>query len=113
MNDRHFSKCYAQLQRGLPPEEVPEAARHEVLNYPLRMAQISLFVWLIAGLYDHVTPYRERPDVDFSVQAARESGGPVLEIGCGTGGADLLRHPSRRPAGAPGARLSHALPVPL
>lgn len=40
---------------------------------------------LIAGLYDHVIPYRERPDVDFYVAAAREAGGPVLELGCGTG----------------------------
>jgi SAM-dependent methyltransferase len=39
----------------------------------------------IADLYDHVVPYRERPDVEFFVEAAMESGGPVLEIGCGTG----------------------------
>jgi SAM-dependent methyltransferase len=39
----------------------------------------------IADLYDHVTAYRDRPDVGFFVQAAREAGGPVLEIGCGTG----------------------------
>jgi SAM-dependent methyltransferase len=38
-----------------------------------------------ADLYDHVLPYRDRPDVDFFVEAARESGGPVLEVGCGTG----------------------------
>jgi SAM-dependent methyltransferase len=40
---------------------------------------------LIADLYDHVVPYRERPDVEFFVDAAVEAGGPVLEIGCGTG----------------------------
>ena len=39
----------------------------------------------IADLYDYVVPYRERPDVTFYVDAARESGGPVLEVGCGTG----------------------------
>jgi SAM-dependent methyltransferase len=39
----------------------------------------------IAELYDYVVPYRERPDVGFFVEAARESGGPVLELGCGTG----------------------------
>jgi SAM-dependent methyltransferase len=39
----------------------------------------------IADLYDHVVPYRDRPDVPFYVEAAQESGGPVLEIGCGTG----------------------------
>jgi len=40
---------------------------------------------LLAELYEHVVPYRNRPDVSFYVEAARESGGPVLEIGCGTG----------------------------
>ena len=39
----------------------------------------------IAELYDYVVPYRERADVAFFVQAARESSGPVLEVGCGTG----------------------------
>jgi SAM-dependent methyltransferase len=39
----------------------------------------------VARLYNQVIPYRERPDVDFFVEAARESGGPVLEVGCGTG----------------------------
>src|SRR5262245_22537391 len=39
----------------------------------------------IADLYDHVIPYRDRGDVAFFVGAAQESGGPVLEIGCGTG----------------------------
>src|SRR5438876_5838475 len=39
----------------------------------------------IADLYDHVIPYRTRPDVDFFVEAAQASGGPVLEVGCGTG----------------------------
>lgn len=39
----------------------------------------------IADLYDHVVPYRERPDINFYVQAAQESGGTVLEVGCGTG----------------------------
>lgn len=40
---------------------------------------------LIARLYDQVIPYRNRPDVKFFVDAALESGGPVLEVGCGTG----------------------------
>jgi SAM-dependent methyltransferase len=39
----------------------------------------------IADLYDHVTLYRHRPDIPFFVEAATEAGGPVLEIGCGTG----------------------------
>ena len=40
---------------------------------------------LIAEFYDYVVPYRERQDVGFFVELARQSGGPVLEIGCGTG----------------------------
>ena len=39
----------------------------------------------IAELYDHVTPYRDRPDVGFYVDAAVSAGSPILEIGCGTG----------------------------
>jgi SAM-dependent methyltransferase len=39
----------------------------------------------VAELYDHVTVYRERSDVAFWIDAAKDSGGPVLEIGCGTG----------------------------
>jgi len=38
-----------------------------------------------AEFYDHVVPYRERQDVAFFVELARETGGPVLEVGCGTG----------------------------
>jgi len=39
----------------------------------------------IAEFYDHVELYRERNDVRFFVDAARETAGPVLELGCGTG----------------------------
>jgi SAM-dependent methyltransferase len=39
----------------------------------------------VAELYDHVTPYHHRQDVDFFVEMARQSAGPVLEVGCGTG----------------------------
>ncbi len=39
----------------------------------------------VADLYDHVTMYRDRTDVAFFVDAATRSGGPVLELGCGTG----------------------------
>jgi SAM-dependent methyltransferase len=38
-----------------------------------------------AEFYDYVVPYKERTDVPFYVQAAVESKGPVLEIGCGSG----------------------------
>jgi SAM-dependent methyltransferase len=38
-----------------------------------------------AEFYDYVPPYSDRPDIAFWVAAAVESGGPVLELGCGTG----------------------------
>ena len=38
-----------------------------------------------AEFYDYVVPYQAREDVAFFVEAARASGGPVLEVGCGTG----------------------------
>jgi SAM-dependent methyltransferase len=40
---------------------------------------------LVAQLYEQVIPYRDRPDVAFFVEAAVDSGGPVLEVGSGTG----------------------------
>jgi len=39
----------------------------------------------IADLYDYITLYRDRPDVDFYIEAATAAGSPVLEVGCGTG----------------------------
>jgi SAM-dependent methyltransferase len=38
-----------------------------------------------ADLYDYVVPYHTRADIGFFVEAARASGGPILEVGCGTG----------------------------
>jgi len=38
-----------------------------------------------AEFYDYIVPYRERQDVGFFVAMARDSGGEVLEVGCGTG----------------------------
>ncbi len=38
-----------------------------------------------AEFYDYVVPYQTREDVAFFVEAAQTSGGPVLELGCGTG----------------------------
>jgi SAM-dependent methyltransferase len=40
---------------------------------------------VLAEFYDSVVPYRERQDVNFFVQIAQDCGGPVLELGCGTG----------------------------
>jgi SAM-dependent methyltransferase len=39
----------------------------------------------VPEFYDHVIPYAKRADVRFYVETAREFGGPVLELGCGTG----------------------------
>jgi SAM-dependent methyltransferase len=39
----------------------------------------------LAEFYDHVLPYRDRPDVPFYVRLVHECAGPVLEVGCGTG----------------------------
>jgi len=39
----------------------------------------------VARLYDQVVPYRDRPDVEFFVNFAQQSGGPIFEVGCGTG----------------------------
>jgi SAM-dependent methyltransferase len=39
----------------------------------------------VARLYDQVVPYRDRPDIEFFMDLAQESGGPILEVGCGTG----------------------------
>lgn len=39
----------------------------------------------VADLYDCVPAYRDRADIQFFLDAAKESGSPVLEIGCGTG----------------------------
>ena len=39
----------------------------------------------VAELYDSVTLYRARPDVDFYVAEARDTDGKILEVGCGTG----------------------------
>lgn len=52
----------------------------------------------IADLYDHVGLYRDRPDVPFYVEAAEGAGGPVLELGCGTGRILI-------PSAAAGARM--------
>jgi SAM-dependent methyltransferase len=38
-----------------------------------------------AAFYDHIVAYLGRSDAAFYVDAAKRSGGPVLEVGCGTG----------------------------
>jgi len=39
----------------------------------------------IAEFYDSTLVYQQRKDVEFYVAEAKASGGPVLELGCGTG----------------------------
>ena len=39
----------------------------------------------VADFYDQVELYQRRPDVGFYTALATEHGGPVLELGCGTG----------------------------
>ncbi len=58
-----------------------------------------------AEYYDYVPTYAERDDVRFFVDMARESGGPVLELG--------LRHGQGAAAGCAGGHRDHgARPVP-
>ena len=38
-----------------------------------------------AEFYDHVYDDMDRKDVGFYIDLARQTGGPVLELGCGTG----------------------------
>lgn len=39
----------------------------------------------VAEFYDSIIHYGARPDIDFFIDYAKQSGGPVLELGCGTG----------------------------
>ncbi|MBN2351957.1 MAG: class I SAM-dependent methyltransferase [Spirochaetales bacterium] len=60
-----------------------------------------------AQFYDNVEFYRERKDVAFYVRAAVEFGGPVLELGCGTG--RLLIHTARAGIDVTGVDSSPAM----
>ena len=39
----------------------------------------------VSEFYDSVVPYAQRQDIHFYVEMAQKMGGPVLELGCGTG----------------------------
>ena len=39
----------------------------------------------VSEFYDSIVPYRERKDVGFFVELAKDCQGRVLEVGCGTG----------------------------
>ena len=62
---------------------------------------------VVAEFADYIAPYKQRKDVDFWVEMARESGGPVLEIGCGTG--RVLLPIARAGIGITGLDLSPAM----
>ena len=68
----------------------------------------------VAEFYDQVWPYCDRQNVGFFVEAARRPGGPVLEIGCGTGRALI---PTGQVAGGSGDQLAgkllHGKPTPF
>lgn len=49
-SNRYFSTWYTKLCAGEPYQHTPEAARREALNFPLRSAQITLVVWVLAGI---------------------------------------------------------------
>src|SRR5262245_38875828 len=66
-----------------PPQA--EAARTPVEEPLMDDAPVTESYEFIADLYDHVEIYSSRPDVEFYVEEALRSGGPVLELGCGTG----------------------------
>lgn len=61
----------------------------------------------IASFYNAIVPYRDRPDVEFFVDMAVESGGPVLEVGCGTG--RILIPTARENIAITGLDLSEAM----
>ena len=50
----------------------------------------------VADFYDYVDPYVHRPDIAFYTTLATEHGGPVLELGCGTGRVAAAHGQSRR-----------------
>ena len=69
---------------------------------------------LVSEFYAHVVQYRNRQDVNFFVEiakdTAKETGGPVLEVGCGTGVLSILSKLGvRNRAGAIGLARKHRL----
>src|SRR6266542_5305967 len=48
---RYTPLWYERLRAGEAPEAIPEAARREVLNFPIRVAATSLAMWFLASLF--------------------------------------------------------------
>lgn len=61
----------------------------------------------IADFYDRVNEFRDEKDIPFFVDMARQFGGPVLEIGCGSG--RVLVPTARAGIGIVGLDLSDAM----
>src|SRR5688572_4868126 len=68
--------------RSFPVMEAPITTIQESGEHPVTIPDSYA---PIADLYDHVGLYRARPDVEYYVEVARAEGGPVLELGCGSG----------------------------
>lgn len=49
--EKHFPQWYERLRAGESHASIPEAARREVLNYPMMVAVTSLAMWFLASLF--------------------------------------------------------------
>jgi len=48
---RHIPQWYERLRAGESHESIPDAARREVLNFPIMVALTSLAMWFLASLF--------------------------------------------------------------
>ena len=62
---------------------------------------------VVSEFYDHIVPYRDRQDVNFFVELARQANGRVLEVGCGSG--RVLIPTARAGVDIVGLDLSHSM----
>src|ERR1700736_741456 len=94
---RHYAgPACNHLRRGALSMESNE---HDAAGYDRRT--------FVAEYYDFVPPYANRADRQFYVDYARNAGGPVLELGCGTG--RLLIPIARSGVSITGLDLSRAM----
>jgi SAM-dependent methyltransferase len=45
----------------------------------------NTYEWFVAEFYDEIPFVKDRGDLTFYLDEAKQSGGPILELGCGTG----------------------------